>query len=94
MPEVRASNSSCEMARFSTSLRGARALGLGQRELRARARQLGLRMFERRLVGTRIDHVKDVAFLDLVALLEARGRHVTRNARTHLDPFDRFEAAR
>ncbi len=50
--------------------RGALALGLRQRRLRARAGQLGLRLLERRLVGARIDDIENVAGLDLVTLLE------------------------
>ena len=72
---------------------GALALGLRQRQLRARARQFGLRMLERGLVGTRVDDIQDVALLHLVTLFELRGRHVARDARTDFDSFNGLEAA-
>ena len=74
--------------------RGAFALGLRQRTLRACPGQFGLCLLELGLVGTRVDDVEDVALLDLVALLEMRGGDVARHPRAHFHALDGFEAAR
>ena len=50
---------------------GARQIGLGQRRIGARRLQIGRRLGDRRLIGARIDDEKNVARLDVLAVLEA-----------------------
>ena len=74
---------------------GLRALVLRTCELRlaARAREIGLRACERRLVGPLVDHEQQVALGDVLAFGVGDALDVAAHARAQFDGLDRAEAA-
>ncbi len=66
-------------------------LDLRKFELRLHPLQLGCGSIKIRLVGTRIDHVKQIALLDDRAGLETDFGDVTRHARPDVHRFNRFQ---
>ena len=68
-------------------------LALGQEHARLRGDHLRLRAVDLGGVGCRIDRDQQVALLHQRTLAEMRRLHGAGDARTHLDAFDRLEAA-
>ena len=56
--------------------------------------ELGARLLDRALEGARVDLEQQVAFLDLLAVLEPDLGQIAADARPHVDGLDRVEAAR